>query len=218
MRNTSVIKIDKSYNKEEVYQAVLAYMSPSGEREQVKTEIGSNFYIIKKEWLKSPKKGLWVMASTVKLTFSEGACYVDVEYSNVGKKNGIGSTAAGLVTGATAASAVAFPPLLIVAGGAALATRAVIDKEEEAGLNKFKEDLYKLIKGYLCSETRQSISAIGRQCQCGAVLQEGAKFCPECGKKVEEPSKQSEEIVCECGTVLPKGTKFCPICGKGTAG
>ena len=43
---------------------------------------------------------------------------------------------------------------------------------------------------------------------CGNELVEGAKFCMECGTKVET------ELVCaECGMKLPLNAKFCMECG-----
>lgn len=49
-----------------------------------------------------------------------------------------------------------------------------------------------------------------RRCDnCGAVLKENAKFCIECGAKVEEPEKK----VCpQCGHEA-ENCKFCPQCG-----
>ena len=42
--------------------------------------------------------------------------------------------------------------------------------------------------------------------KCQTDLPEGAKFCKECGRKVE--------AVCpECGQGLPPDSKFCPECG-----
>lgn len=44
--------------------------------------------------------------------------------------------------------------------------------------------------------------------KCGAKIDEGTKFCPECG------ANQLEKIKCSnCGTDLKPGTKFCPECG-----
>jgi len=44
---------------------------------------------------------------------------------------------------------------------------------------------------------------------CGTLLQSGAKFCFNCGKKIE-PANACPE----CGTFLPAGAKFCFNCGK----
>lgn len=179
MKETKMIQIDKKYDKEEVYQAVLTYMSPSSDRERVKTEVGNNSYIVRTEWLSSPKKGSWVTARIVKLTFTGEACYVDIDVdiqSGVREKPGTMAT-----IGATAIASMVCPPAFFVGMGGAAAAYAV---EGKKGFNKFKQDIYKLIEGYLCSETKQSINAIEQKCECGAVLPEGAKFCPVCGKKV----------------------------------
>ena len=45
--------------------------------------------------------------------------------------------------------------------------------------------------------------------KCGNVLPENAKFCFECGAKVE-----SEVICATCGTKMPEGYKFCMECGS----
>ncbi len=50
------------------------------------------------------------------------------------------------------------------------------------------------------SETKQCPS-------CHAPIAVSAKFCPECGFRIQE-------LRCECGAVLGAGTKFCPECGK----
>ena len=47
---------------------------------------------------------------------------------------------------------------------------------------------------------------------CGAQLPADAKFCRECGAKIETP--EAKENVCpECGAVIPEGGKFCGDCG-----
>ena len=45
--------------------------------------------------------------------------------------------------------------------------------------------------------------------KCGTALQSGARFCLNCGNKVEEG-----KACPHCGTVLPEGAKFCFNCGK----
>lgn len=45
--------------------------------------------------------------------------------------------------------------------------------------------------------------------QCGASLASGAKFCHECGGKV-----QPKDICSGCGGKLPAAAKFCPGCGQ----
>ena len=44
--------------------------------------------------------------------------------------------------------------------------------------------------------------------QCGTALAKNAKFCPECGAKI-----QTAQHCTECGAKLTLGTKFCPECG-----
>lgn len=70
-------------------------------------------------------------------------------------------------------------------------------------------------------------------CECGAKVKEKAKFCPECGKKMQNTcpkcgavtkknakfcSECGEKLVkeksCECGAKLKANAKFCPECGK----
>ncbi len=48
--------------------------------------------------------------------------------------------------------------------------------------------------------------------QCSAALTPGAKFCPECGAKIQE-----KKFCAECGAALSPGAKFCPECGTKTA-
>ncbi|MBR2289625.1 MAG: SPFH domain-containing protein [Clostridia bacterium] len=52
----------------------------------------------------------------------------------------------------------------------------------------------------------------GKFCsECGTVLAEGTKFCPNCGHKVEEA--QAGYTCKQCGRVLKENEKFCPDCG-----
>ena len=43
--------------------------------------------------------------------------------------------------------------------------------------------------------------------ECGGPLSPGAKFCPECGHKVEN------NVCPSCGNAIKPGMKFCPECG-----
>ena len=52
---------------------------------------------------------------------------------------------------------------------------------------------------------------VGRKClQCGTMLSDTAKFCPECGTKVEV---ERPKFCPECGTKAEMGAKFCNECG-----
>jgi len=48
--------------------------------------------------------------------------------------------------------------------------------------------------------------------QCSAPLQSNAKFCPECGARINE-----KKHCTGCGAALEPGTKFCPECGAKSA-
>lgn len=48
--------------------------------------------------------------------------------------------------------------------------------------------------------------------KCGNELPDGAKFCLECGQKVEDPKSQKMITCPECGASVPEG-KFCLECG-----
>lgn len=49
----------------------------------------------------------------------------------------------------------------------------------------------------------------GKICSiCGTVNNENAKFCFECGNKLEE-----QKVCPQCGRVYKEGVKFCPQCG-----
>lgn len=59
------------------------------------------------------------------------------------------------------------------------------------------------------------------KCQkCGAEVPDGAKFCNECGAKIEQvalfkddESKNTDPCKCEsCGNIIPNNSVFCPIC------
>ena len=52
-------------------------------------------------------------------------------------------------------------------------------------------------------------AAAGTCAKCGHPLSAGAKFCPECGAKV-----QASSFCPNCGKKVPAGSKFCPDCGS----
>ena len=58
-----------------------------------------------------------------------------------------------------------------------------------------------------CPECGQKMNASKTCAKCGAILNANAKFCQECG----EPCAPKK---CQCGAELSAGAKFCPECGK----
>jgi len=51
---------------------------------------------------------------------------------------------------------------------------------------------------------------------CGAQLSADAKFCRECGARIEAPVEITENVCPECGAAVPEGGKFCGSCGAKT--
>lgn len=45
---------------------------------------------------------------------------------------------------------------------------------------------------------------------CGALVDDGAKFCPSCGGKIVPAGST---LCAKCGNPIPSGAKFCPSCG-----
>lgn len=61
--------------------------------------------------------------------------------------------------------------------------------------------------------TKQEDNSQGKCTTCGAKIPDGAKFCLECGTKVEEKKQQQDKVICPaCGASVPNG-KFCLECG-----
>ncbi|MBE6508104.1 MAG: zinc-ribbon domain-containing protein [Methanobrevibacter sp.] len=59
-------------------------------------------------------------------------------------------------------------------------------------------------------------------CQnCGSEVDEGAKFCKNCGSKMvieeENANGNATRFCTSCGFEMPKDTKFCPECGNSTS-
>ena len=49
---------------------------------------------------------------------------------------------------------------------------------------------------------------------CGVTMAENAKFCSNCGVKVEAPEADSPETCSKCGAELESGANFCNQCGE----
>jgi hypothetical protein len=92
-------------------------------------------------------------------------------------------------------------PDLGVEMAAAQASRTV---EEIWAHSKMAEDDRSMLKD---ESWRQGVSASCPSCH--APLATNAKFCPQCGAKI-----QTQAHCTECGAKLSPGVKFCPECGN----
>lgn len=62
-------------------------------------------------------------------------------------------------------------------------------------------------------QSKQPISPQPVCVKCGVPLPENAKFCLNCGEKVQ-PKEADAQVICpKCGAQLPSGAKFCLECG-----
>lgn len=60
----------------------------------------------------------------------------------------------------------------------------------------------------------QPAGAITITCpDCGKQLAESAKFCPECGARLDQPQPSETSPCAGCGAPLDPGAKFCAKCG-----
>ena len=63
-----------------------------------------------------------------------------------------------------------------------------------------------------CHECGGKMNATVKCAKCGAEVRASAKFCPECGNKMaDEPAKKTCP---KCGAQVKEGAKFCPECGE----
>ena len=62
-------------------------------------------------------------------------------------------------------------------------------------------------------ENNTSVDSKNICSNCGSENIETAKFCVDCGQKIET-NKETENICYGCGTISPPGIKFCPECGQ----
>ncbi len=78
-------------------------------------------------------------------------------------------------------------------------------------VNKFMNSLNNIAND---NNSSQNTSDSGVKCpKCGSENAKGAKFCCECGSKLEAAPAQSK-FCSECGTKIAPNGKFCPNCGK----
>ena len=56
------------------------------------------------------------------------------------------------------------------------------------------------------------MSSVAQCTKCGAIIPKNAKFCFECGEKIE-PLSENTTVCPACGKTVVRG-KFCPECGN----
>lgn len=72
---------------------------------------------------------------------------------------------------------------------------------------------------YIIYDSKKKIDELkkaseGFACSCGYTLTSEEKFCGGCGKKVELPIENTNNITCnKCDMVIEQGVNFCPCCG-----
>lgn len=65
------------------------------------------------------------------------------------------------------------------------------------------------------SSAQPSVST-GKKCPtCGSMVEDGKKFCVECGSNMTDTVEQSNTITCpKCNAAIGVGLKFCSECGE----
>ncbi len=76
------------------------------------------------------------------------------------------------------------------------------------GIREFRKASRDIQEGIEAEVTGRSLEARTSCFFCKAPVSEGAKFCPTCGKSLEQPKCP------RCGTINPLGSKFCKECGE----
>ncbi|MDE6583216.1 MAG: zinc-ribbon domain-containing protein [Clostridia bacterium] len=84
----------------------------------------------------------------------------------------------------------------------------IIDEEDHKRLSAHFKELKNPGKTEQVEEPKQVKSGLFCK-ECGQPLEEDAKFCPNCGKKVS-----SKKICSNCNAENPDGAKFCSSCGN----
>ena len=81
--------------------------------------------------------------------------------------------------------------------------------EVEMHLEKLKEMDKEIADLEAEKQRMEAESGKPNVCSCGCTLTGKERFCPKCGKPVENGA-----IVCTCGRTVDRGMMFCPSCGK----
>lgn len=210
MEKVDVIKITKEFEKEELVNAIKAYMVPRDSKFQLESVRMGETYIVRIiEKLKLFNKNM--ENCSVKLSFDEENCTVGISvHSDAATRGGIGGCIGIGIT---------IPPLLPVALGAT----AVTGVQGANVARRFRSDILKIVKSFICGEEiieekpkkgknlkKKEATAEDSMyvCSCGMKLEKNQKFCPECGKPREDSTWR-----CTCGQQIENSMKFCPYCG-----
>ncbi len=71
------------------------------------------------------------------------------------------------------------------------------------------------VNAKFCPECGEKLQFLDRCPECNSKLTPGARFCPECGAKL---GQQAPTECSACGAELEPGAKFCPECGEKVGG
>lgn len=218
MEKVDVIKITKEFEKENVVNAVKAYMTPKNADFRLASECVGETYIVqllgkKKKMRKAQKQqlpGEWVENCSVKLAFDEDTCTVGIFFKTYGASENLVCGAAGMAMGA----GIGIPVMIGL---------AVLNGSNAVGAKRFRKDILKIVESFICDETiieegskkkkalREKETASEDSvyvCSCGKKLEKNQKFCPECGTQRDDGVR-----ICTCGQQVEKSMKFCPYCG-----
>lgn len=222
MEKVDVIKITKAYEKENVVNAVKAYMTPKSDEFRLASECVGETYVVrllgrnaKKGKKKSdPVQYDWVENCSVKLSFDVDTCTVGIFFQTYGAKEAViigAMTGIGMFVGFGI-------PLLIGSG-----LMAAKGGSDAVGSKRFRKDILKIVESFVCDETTSGESTKEKKvfiekknaskdsvyvCSCGKQLEEDQKFCPECGIPRDDGMR-----TCACGKQIKKSMRFCPYCG-----
>lgn len=217
MRKVDVIKITKEFEKEDLVNAIKAYMTPKNAKVQLESVCIGKTYVVRlllNKKKRKPDQG--TENCSVKLSFDDENCTVEIFVGNAGLVETAGMSVVFLSTSFVPGIGPIFGTLAATGVAAAGGVDAV-------SARRFRSDILKIVKSFICGEEiieekpkkgknlkKKEATAEDSMyvCSCGMKLEKNQKFCPECGKPREDSTWR-----CTCGQQIENSMKFCPYCG-----